>query len=125
MSKAKVKKVVARMVENGCSVKEAGREEGYSEAYLTSGKLQKTKDFKEEAKKFFDDLDASAREALNSLRSKVDEAKYAELSQHLERVDKMKRLAEGKSTENTQFTFRWQDGDSDPVQAETPPEELS
>ena len=86
-----------KLVENGRSQRQALKEAGYSDAYANQpGKFRKTK-AGQEVIKFIND---HCKKIEKQMQKKITKARYNEASMSYERLQKLKRLMSGESTEN-------------------------
>lgn len=100
MATEKQKKAVIRIVENSGNVSKSMREVGYSEKTAKNPiHLTGSKGFKEVAFDYLKELELQKKMTIKRLKEEMPEAKFGELSSHLDRVTKNIELLSGRETE--------------------------
>lgn len=106
MATDKCKKAVKNIVENGGIVSRAMEDAGYSpNTAKTPQKLTESKGFKEAAFDYLKELETQKKMTIARLKEEMPEAKFGELSSHLDRVTKNIELLSGRDTERTGLTL--------------------
>jgi phage terminase small subunit len=107
MPTEKQKRVVAKIMENNGNVSKSMREVGYSKNFSKNPQtLLESDGFKEAAFDYLKELEEQKKMTIKRLKEEMPEAKFGELSQHLDRVTKNIELLEGRNTENSGITIK-------------------
>ena len=103
MATLRQRRAVKKIVENHGNISKSMREVGYPETTAKNPKnLTESKGFKEAAFDYMKELEEQKQMTIKRLKEEMPQAKFAELSSHLERTTKMIELLEGRPTERVE-----------------------
>ncbi len=106
MATEKQRKAVAKIVENSGNVSKSMREVGYSKITAKNPiHLTGSKGYKELTFDYVNELEKQKEMTIQRLKEEMPNAKFAELSSHLERTTKLIELLEGRATERVENDY--------------------
>lgn len=104
------KKAIELLLKGGTTWAAILKEAGYSPSICNSpSRVHKKKNFKAAVGTIIERMEEEREKALKAMAGKRDTASYAELAATIDKFTKNIQLLGGKSTENLDHTFNWQE----------------